>query len=296
MNFRIILSKIWRKFTKLTLKPVFFLSRKILNAKWIKVKRHHNYRLFFIDHTRKLIYVENPKAASRSILDAMESSHFQGRVNILNNVPQPSLAIALPSIKGRRPRILTFSRHGLSHENRDWLKQEEIDTYYKFTFVRNPFDRVVSGYTNKVISSTPIGVPQKNKNISWENFLGGRISDLNNETGFKNFINKYLTEFDDKRIDVHFKKQSVMVEQYKENFLDFVGKVENFEEDWKKIADKFNFQKQQPGHLNKSGNKKDCAKYYADKESVELVHDRYKEDIEKYGYEQNYRELLSKYA
>ena len=120
------------------------------------------------------------------------------------------------------------------HRTVDYYKSyygdEVFNSLYKFCFVRNPYDRLFSAF----------------------NFLKkGGINDLD-----LNFSNKYLYEYKDfedfvlrglekKEIMnwVHFKPQYTFVcDENNKMVMDFVGKMENLEEDFKYLCKKINAQ------------------------------------------------------
>lgn len=117
--------------------------------------------------------------------------------------------------------------------------------YFKFAFVRNPFDRIVSYYEYQF----------KNK-MSFCEFV--KFSkDLQYNYLFDNKTNKCL--------------------------VDFVGKFENLNEDFKKICKiiKINNQKNLP-HINKTFHKK-YTEYY-NSELIKIVEHNYIKDIIAFNY------------
>jgi len=272
---------------------IAFLNRKKNQYKNKHGKTRGPYRIFFIDHINKLVYVENPKAASRSILESMGSAHLSGLKHIACSVPHPRLAFALPLYTSWIIHLFVFSKWRLSHETRDWLTQEEIETYFLFTFVRNPFDRLVSGYTNKIISSSPIKPPLQHRTKSWRAFLENDTDDAHSPELFKTFVTKYIHQYTNAQLDVHFKPQNLLVEGFlKDRPLDFIGHIETFETDWNMLAERFDLPRATITHANKSAERNTYETYYRDDETIELVYEQYKDDIERYGYHDVYKKLL----
>lgn len=275
------------------LKLTTFLNTK-KNARKRKKGLHRGpYRMFFIDHGNKLVYVENPKAASRSILESMGTAHIAG-IHVACSVPKPHLAIALPCYKSWIPHIFVFSKWRLSHETRDYVTKHETEHYTFFTFVRNPFDRLVSGYTNKIISNTPIKPPARANVSTWHEFLELTDNeDPHSPRVFARFVKKYIATYSTNELDVHFKPQHILTEDNVNRPLDFVGHLEHFDEDWQYLAQRFSLPQRTVTHANQTTHRNTYETYFDNIETIELVYRIYKEDIERYGYTEAYATLTS---
>lgn len=266
------------------------IQRRINTFKAARKQKRPQYRLYFIDHTRKLIYIENPKAASRTILTLFPSAHIS-QPRISKNFTHAHITVALPSYTGWVPRIWTFGLRGITHETRDWLTEKEQSLYAFFTFVRDPFDRVVSGYTNKIISNRPIKVPAYIPAPSWHAFLQ-EPADTNTPEMFSLFVEAYVTQYNDQKINVHFKSQCAMTTDTVHTHNMFIGKVEQFEHDWNTLADKYNLSHYKQQKENQSHNRHDTTFYYTSSDTVEKIYHRYKSDIEAFAYKEAYSTLL----
>tara|TARA_Y100000114_G_C11668706_1_gene282684 strand:- start:35 stop:649 length:615 start_codon:yes stop_codon:yes gene_type:complete len=137
---------------------------------------------------------------------------------------------------------------------------ENFDKYYKFTFVRNPYARFVSW-------------------VYYYHGLHGLYKhDKSNldKYSFKELIPecpKYVW---------HSQLEYVLSEDGK-NLMNFVGKLENFQEDLNTICDKIAIPRQELPHKNKSKHKH-YTEYYDD-ETRSMVAEKFAEDIEYFGYE-----------
>jgi len=109
------------------------------------------------------------------------------------------------------------------------------NNYFKFTFVRNPLDRVVSVFLEKVIKDR--GETART--------IESRLS-LNNPT-FIDFVTS-LENINIEEFDEHLAPQSSLIKGFD---LDFVGKLENFEEDFRWLQEKINVSSW-PLRLNKT--------------------------------------------
>jgi len=144
--------------------------------------------------------------------------------------------------------------------------------YFKFAFVRNPYDRLVSCYNDKIFNG------RKNEDIILKNNFYVNMP-------FKEFVKKVFS-IPDLRADQHIRSQYYSLTDEKGNLLvDFIGKFENLEKDYKFVCKKIGIKnpKSLP-HKNKSKRKNDYRQYY-DEEARKIVEKRYKKDLEVFGYE-----------
>ena len=144
----------------------------------------------------------------------------------------------------------------------------DIDKYYKFAFVRNPWARAVSGY------------------ISWIN-PGAILDHLPNPTlkdyllirnGFESVNHLHNSEG---RAD-HYLTQYSFININGVDNIDFIGKFENLQDDFNKVCDDLKIPRQSLPHVNAS-NYKHYTEYYDD-ETREIVEYKYAKDIEYFGY------------
>ena len=144
---------------------------------------------------------------------------------------------------------------------------KDISNYYKFSFVRNPWDRFVSLYFYCMTGSTMM---QKNKNAK-------PVLD------FKSFCKLVKSGFyigNSYVWNTHYQPQTNFIDLPD---IDFVGRFENIQHDFDIVCDKIGFKQQQLPHTNKSKHKH-YTKYYDD-ETREIVAEKYAKDIEVFGYE-----------
>ena len=142
----------------------------------------------------------------------------------------------------------------------DKIRQEE---YFCFSFVRNPWDLLVSlYYYNKI-----------NKVSSFSDM----ISSINHESAKKLFSpNGNLKTYHYKIF--HFGPSCFINEN-----IDFIGKFESLQEDFNTVCDKIGMPRQKLPHKNKSKHKH-YTEYYDD-ETRQIVAKKYAKDIEYFGYE-----------
>jgi len=150
----------------------------------------------------------------------------------------------------------------------------QVKDYYKFTFVRNPWDRIVSLYSFW-LNQTPNSVFYqwdfeqvdfiKNNNLSFSDFV--KLIPLNNSVFHeKPHFHPYID---------HFMKDPTS--------FNFIGRIENLQEDFNIVCDKIGIPRQeQLPHVNKSKHKH-YTEYY-DNETREMIEEKYAKDIEHFGY------------
>ena len=146
---------------------------------------------------------------------------------------------------------------------------------YKFSFVRNPFDRLVSCYKNKILEETYLPIQKGYVNMFYKGMP------------FDEFVNN-VCEIPDVLADRHFKSQYSYL-YYKDNLIvDYVGKFENMSDDFKVVKDMFLFD--DLPHINKSSGTSDYREYYS-LDLVEKVYKRYKNDVIKFSYQKEFENL-----
>ena len=137
----------------------------------------------------------------------------------------------------------------------------EAKDYFSWTFVRNPFARLVSAYENKIVDKHQSGLNEFRKIKNFKSFVL-KIKNINLAVA-----------------DRHIRHQHLF---FPDN-IKFIGKMENLQEDFNTICEEINIQNIKLPHINKSS-KKNYKEYY-DAESIEIVSKKYSEDIKRFGYE-----------
>lgn len=135
-----------------------------------------------------------------------------------------------------------------------------IDDYYKFTFVRNPFDRLLSNYFYRVRE---------------------KKSDVQNQS-FKEWVLNKEDKRSFKSCLMRFTMMDWVTDERGNNKMDFIGRVENLENDFEYVCNKINLKHDFVGKRNKSVHES-CDKYY-DEELIAFVENYYKVDFDEFGY------------
>lgn len=220
----------------------------------------YNPRQFYILEDRKLVFISVPKVACSSILSAIASSY------------QVKLRSALHS-----DPFWQIARGTLSAQQQ---------TYNKFAFVRNPFERIVSCYKHKILR---VRMQSQTEQIP---YLFKKFLPL--ESTFAEFIN-VISRVPDCHAEQHFKSQYAILYERERLLPDWVGRFETLAASWAEIAQKYQFEQALPklrstAHL--CGIPQDYRTYYT-RPLVKLVYRRYQKDIEAFGYAKAYQELLA---
>ena len=141
--------------------------------------------------------------------------------------------------------------HSRASKIRKNVGEDVWNDYFKFAFVRNPFDKIVSQYHF--------------------NRRGFGFEDAT----FKEYVKAW---YNGKKIS-NFPQFNLF---YLDEKLDFIGRFENIQKDFDIICDKIGILKQKLPHINKSQHKH-YTEYYDD-ETREIVAEKFAKDIEYFGY------------
>lgn len=197
-----------------------------------------------ISHKHKFIFIEVGKTGSTSMGVALKK-------------------YASPFYLSEKEKDL-YNKHIPTVFLKEKLSDEIWETYFKFAFVRNPWDWMISicsylpeiDFNNKkrITEETILEMYQLDK----DKFRAGITWDLDSLQCYK------LTD----------RKGNLLV--------DFIGKFENLQKDFDKICDKIGIPREKLQHLKKT-NHKPSSVYY-DNKTKELVYNLCKKDIEYFGY------------
>jgi hypothetical protein len=225
-----------------------------------------------IFYDKKIIFIRVPKTASTSLEKAIGPGAVGPRHEKIAN------------IKSRIP-------------------QETYDEFYKFAFVRNPWDWMVSWAYYKAGIEMKRRGSQEARQHAWSNFdfnkwieglgrvvdsRGGKFWTPSVEFAApsKNVISCGLTECRSKLglpcvCLMRGKQWEFVCDNNKNIMVDFIGRFENLHEDWEIISSRFKI-----NNKLKHTNKTDHLFYkdlYTDK-AAEIVNNIYKEDIDMFEY------------
>lgn len=212
------------------------------------------YPKYMILPEKKLIYLEMPKVANSAIKASMLKKEFPDAFSI-------------------QEESLKYTEHNLDSKHR---------SFYKFTFVRNPMERIVSCYENKYHGDPrSIGISIK----EYDNYLFGYIK---KDRGFANFLFR-IALIPDAYKDQHFKPQyRIVYDQDGKKRVNYIGKYERLNEEYQKIARKYDLEQL---NVYNETQRKNYMEYY-NRWTVYLVYLIYRKDIQYFGYMKEYRKLF----
>jgi hypothetical protein len=144
---------------------------------------------------------------------------------------------------------------------------EPYQNYFKFAFVRNPWDRLVSAWKNKII----------HKNT--KEFDEETHAKMCNFDAFVDYLNQGgQIRYDN---DAHFKLQSDLIDF---NQVDFIGRFEHFERDFLKVMSILGITVEEIPWKNKNKDQTPYHEFYTD-HSRGIVSELYRKDIQLFGYD-----------
>jgi len=217
---------------------------------------------FMVLDDQKVLYIVVEKAACTSIMASMSS--------LVSDSNYLDVHVALR----KTGRVL--------HE----INPDDYRDYFVFTFVRNPFDRLVSCYENKYHSDRALRAA-RNSVMKYDSYLMGYIK---KDRGFRAFASR-VCRIPDHLADQHFVSQSFLIDRMGKNPKpDFVGHYENLSAEYEPIRAQYGFMPLP--HHNKTQKASDWMDYY-DLATARKVYRRYRTDIERFGYQETYEKLIA---
>ncbi|MBI3312642.1 MAG: sulfotransferase family 2 domain-containing protein [Candidatus Omnitrophica bacterium] len=188
-----------------------------------------------ISHQHKFIFVEIQKTASKTVrttLGAKHADHF------------------------------TVQKLIEQHGKPVW------EEYFTFTFVRNPWARLVSGYFFRRDGGNGSG-----KDLDWAKLYPPTFKEFcSNLEFFQNIPgeNMFITQYD------WLATMEGKIE------LDYLGRYETLDQDWEAICKRLTFSFQALPKINVG--RHDSYQAYYDSQTREIVAEHYQKDIEYFGY------------
>ena len=153
-----------------------------------------------------------------------------------------------------------------------------FDLYFKFSFVRNPYDRIYSGYMQDRLAS-----------VTWTKWIAAK-KPIFDEIG--DDFNRYLQEYVSRADVLHdwewicFCPMTAFTHRDGEYALDWHGKVETLTTDLKALEERLGIKIQKAGDLNVRTKAEQGLKYLHKytRTSVQLVNQLYRHDFDCFDY------------
>ena len=163
------------------------------------------------------------------------------------------------------------ARHGFASLGMDELN--DWDEYFKFAFVRNPWDRLVSWYS--MVTTMP-----REGNELWR-----YVHD--NSSTFEEFIYNCTDEVEIKD-GVHYSfaynQLDYVTDEHGNLLVDFIGRLENFDKDLQEVFRRIGFELETVPHIRAGSDHQHYSTFYTPDTEL-IVRERFKRDIEYFGYE-----------
>jgi hypothetical protein len=225
-----------------------------------------------INHELKAIYIHIPKNGGLYIEDILTKYYgfrtlyftrndHEEFIDQFNNFDPNKLLNGF--IKIRKKGILRYFSTSKEHNEKTLMDEEKWNSYYKFTFVRNPYSKLVSAYQYLV----------QDEAFHFEKFIENMDS-LNNYIYTHAFISQY----------------EHLLNANNEIKLDFIGRFENLNEDLITVLTNLGIKKIKHGdYINKNiiinGSKKkvDYITYY-NENLIKIVNYLFDKDFETFNY------------
>ncbi len=204
-----------------------------------------------ISDSHKFIFVHVRKSAGSSIRDTLEPLSLVKPTDNWSKIKSRFLKTEKDYHK------YAFRQHDDINVAKRLMPPELFESYFKFAFVRNPWDRLVSEYE----------------------FIRRRPDHGRHPKVIKMDFDKYIV-YQSKRKDAH--QVNMLADKEGKVLMDFIGKFENLYEDWNLVTDKLGIENKTLSHRKKAGIK-DYNSYY-NSETRALVGELWKRDIEAFGY------------
>ncbi|MEB3273791.1 MAG: sulfotransferase family 2 domain-containing protein [Prochlorothrix sp.] len=215
-----------------------------------------------ISYSHQFIFFHVTKAAGTSMKNALhayaeEPEHFK-----IKRPPQ--------TVDGQPNKFYTMWEamlwHAKAKDARKELPEAVFNGFYKFAFVRNPWDWQVSYYNFILKEKTHI------RHELVKNMKGGFEEYLEWVIATKNPFPKGATKL----------QKEIIADNHGNLLVDFIGRFETLQEDFETVCKTLNLSVTLP-HLNRSRQQRDYRPYYTDR-TRQLVADHFGEDAACFGY------------
>ena len=210
-----------------------------------------------ISHKYKCVFVEVPKTGSTSIRGILGKA-MQPHLNLWEN--KRLMENYWTQRGGRKNRIWECLYLTLSRERRLEIGQRQFDAYFKFGFVRNPWDRTVSLYER-------MEARQMRNEMSFDEFVNW--IEYSSSTCIHSTPHRYQLDW--------------FVDPDGKVLADFIGRFERLDQDWAFVAQKLGIAETLP-HRRVNPRSRHYTEYYTAR-TRELIANKFQVDIEYFGYE-----------
>ncbi len=178
-----------------------------------------------------------------------------------------NLIYPIPGCKAvyfRVPKVASTSLLIAFGETERLIGREYDKSHFKFTFVRDPFDRLASCYRHVIVNGTPEALDS--------------CPGMSRSMSFPTFVDAVMDIKENWRMDMHFRPQHTFFPEKP----DYIGKFENLKADFAEICQKIGIKTPELPWRNSTD--KTIFKDYYNKTIIQKVITIYKKDFEMFGY------------
>jgi hypothetical protein len=204
--------------------------------------------------------------------------YFKGNVRVIVWDQHKLLYVRIPksgnvsirrAIEGHSERRMSSTR--IARLDEDWMT---------FSFVRNPWSRLLSLYKQKASDEATSG---RLVDGVYKGFINHGIP-IRPGMSFEEFCD-VVCDIPDHRTDKHLQSQAYTLIKNGQPIVRFIGKLERMNEDWKALMEKVGLDFELP-HFNRTQKKNEhYSSYYTSDALIQKVADRYINDIEHFGFD-----------
>lgn len=213
-----------------------------------------------VSNEKKFIFVHNPKTAGTSMESALSAyGNAFNRSNYQKIRFLMTRKNILPSWKYRH-----YHKHMKAFEARRFFSDQEWNSLFKFGFVRNPYDRMVSLYLFAKRHTSTRSHDLVSKMDTFQKFADSLISEERFQENREIFQKTYFQD------------------EGREKFIvDFIGRFENINEDFPKILETIGISVKLGWELR--SDRKDYREYY-DSRTRKLIESYCEPDLDEFKY------------
>jgi hypothetical protein len=220
--------------------------------------------LCHLSNLRRYLYVATPKVACTAIKHALQQVEMRG--------------------------MLTYRRYGEEHfpalspllspldDPEIYYDAVRSDDWFRFSFVRNPFSRILSCYLDKIVKH----IPERHRLLPE---LG--LDPIGEVPSFKEFLRAVASQ-PVERHDFHWAPQSWLIQPERMHYH-FIGRFERFDDDFRHMCRAVDIAPELPPVRHSTNATDQLADFYGADE-IELVQSIYAEDFARFDYDS--RKLL----
>ena len=169
--------------------------------------------------------------------------------------------------------------HFTAQEFQKALGDDKFQRLFKFTVVRNPWDRAVSQYSH-LWSTMHEDFPSFS---DWVKIVYGEVLPISYKNGDKYFTLKYKDNTIEGLLKPYIPQLDWLRDKNGKMLVNFVARHENLQDDFNTICDKIGVARRILPHNNASKRDKDYRSYY-DQKSKKLVGDFFRKEIKRFSY------------